>query len=72
MIPEAEWRRIVLRTKDSVRYPAWYPWFLRGDEASLERGGDARASAAPSHDDSSSAHSLGWRHVRQGASSGTH
>jgi len=41
MIPDAEWSRLDERTKKEVRYPAWYPWFLRGDEANFDGGGGA-------------------------------
>jgi hypothetical protein len=40
MISDAEWQRVDTRTKSSVRYPAWYPWFLRGDEGLPDGGRD--------------------------------
>jgi len=32
LIPDQEWRRDLTRLADSVRYPSWYPWYLRGVE----------------------------------------
>ena len=50
MAPGADRRRASTCAEGLVRYPAWYPWFLRSDEDLLDLAGDhdpaaVRASA---------------------------
>jgi len=61
MIPEAELRRIETRTRNSVRYPAWYPSFLRGDEV-VPTETEAEAARPPAHAKASQRPLL-WRAV---------
>ena len=36
LIPDQEWQRNLTRLADSVRYPSWYPWYLRGVEGRVK------------------------------------
>jgi len=47
MIPNADWQRQEALSRDTVRYPAWYPWFLRGDRGLPEDRGGGDLGACP-------------------------
>jgi len=36
LIPDQEWQRDMTHLADSVRYPCWYPWYLRGAEGRVK------------------------------------
>ena len=42
---ESERLRDVLRRRDAVPYPPWYPWFLRDDKDLSDLGGDRGRTA---------------------------